>query len=90
MKIYIAKYNEGSYEDYREYNVFASESLIYVENWVNKYNRILGDYKDFYSKYNDEDGYWYDSEKFGYEYFDKWHKIRELNGASFEEIELIP
>ena len=89
MKAYTVGYSRGSYEDYREIIVFVTFDKKKAQKWCKKYNKMLIKWKRYYDKFTKDVGFkWYDSEKHGYEFYDRWHSIFELNGASYKEYEI--
>ena len=85
--MYIVKYSSGSWDDYFVNDVFITENLELAEKWVNKFNTKVEYWKEVIKQYDDEDGYL--DEKYYSLPFSKYYwKIRGINNAFFEEIEL--
>ena len=54
--VYIVLECTGSYEDYREYPIFATFDKDKADKWVAKFNRIIFDNQDrIYNFYYDND-----------------------------------
>jgi len=86
-KIYIVYYYYGKYNP-RRIMIFATEDTSLAKNYVNKYNRILKSYKDFYKKFETKEGYFRISIKDEYlDYFDRWVELQDITNASYEIIE---
>ena len=91
--IYIAKYSVGNYDDYGVVDVFVSTDKNKVTKWVTKFNRLLKEYRKFYTKFEVENGDeiwglpWI---KDGYldDYFDRWNRLRNTNEAFYDMIEI--
>ena len=49
--IYLCKYSSGSYEDYYQTTIFATKNLKTAENWVNKFNKKLEYWKEYYNQF---------------------------------------
>ena len=49
--IYLCKYSSGSYEDYYQRTIFATKNLKTAENWVNKFNKKLEYWKEYYNQF---------------------------------------
>jgi len=58
-KIYVAAIGLGIGEDYRVDNIFSSDETT-VRNWVNRFNKIVGDNKDRIIDSENCDVFWYD------------------------------
>lgn len=87
--IYSANVCGGDFDGFWHNTKFVSENKELVEKWVEKYNRILKAYKEFYSKFETEDaasGKWIGKEF--EEYDDRWYKMREIREAYIGEIEI--
>ena len=98
---YIVKYSTGSYDDYYEGTMFVTFDRNVADNYVNKFNRMVENYKDFYRTF-EEHSYpelLLDPEytevgdvnhlpaKYS-KYWDRWWQLDEFNKCYFEEIEI--
>ena len=87
--IYIAKYSMGSYDDYRQREVFASKDKETVEKWVDKFNTKLTVWKEYFSQFSDENCKLCMSKRWYYkESLRAFDIIMETNKAFIQEIEL--
>ena len=62
-KIYVAMIATGRYDDYYETPVFASEDESKVNNWVERFNKIIKDNRERIVSYKDnldEQPFWFD------------------------------
>ena len=85
---YLVYYSIGSYEDYKEIQVFTTFDKKKATKWVSKFNRILKQWKENVSVYADKDTYmkWI-KPQFVDDHFDRWNRIIETNTATYEIIE---
>lgn len=88
-KMYIAKYSKGEWDDHYQVSVFVSDDKRKVTKWVTKFNRIHKEYLKMYEPYlTNEHGFpWIDGEHYE-KYGDKWYRLKKINKAFWEEIEL--
>ena len=87
MKIYIVKYNGGSYDDAYEVDLFVTDKKIKATKYVKKFNKILNKWKDEYKQY-EESKYGYARLKDEYlQYFDRWYSLQNVSRCYCEEIE---
>lgn len=88
-KIYIAYYNVVGYDDYGHINVFASTNKSKVTKWCTKFNKILKKWKGYYSQFEvNRCGIKWIDEQYLDKYFDRWNFLRNINKASYIEINL--
>ena len=89
MKYYKCYYSRGSYDDYRRVDVFVTNDFKKAKSWVKKFNKIIKKWKLHYSQYEDARmGFRWISETNVDEYvYDRWHSLKEINNANYEEIE---
>lgn len=86
---YVVGYSKGSYEDYHYEIVFVTFDKKKATKWCTKFNNMLKKWKLYYDKYTKNDGIkWYDSDKYGYDFYDRWYQLSELNRASYNEHKL--
>lgn len=88
-KIYIAKYSTGSYENYKEYTVFASTNKSKVTKWCTKFNKMLKKWIIYYDKYCCDyfGGRWIKEENIE-KHYKRWSWLRNINNAYYEETEI--
>lgn len=60
VDMYIAFIGSGTYEGYYESMIFASNDKNKVDNWVDRFNRIIRDNYDRVSECSDNECFWYD------------------------------
>jgi hypothetical protein len=88
MKVYLVTYSTGEYEDYRQFNLFATKSKTKAVKYANRFNRVFKEYKDFYEKFETEK-YSFKWVKDEYkDYISRYIFLRELNDCCVEKIEL--
>lgn len=83
-KIYLCKYSSGSYDDYGEWDVFATFDKDKAQKWVDKFNTKLEKWKEYMHSHRPD----YLEE---WDYFpvcDRYWQIVEMNEAFIEEIEI--
>ena len=79
-KIYIVMYSEGSYDDYRENIVFATENKNTASKYVRKFNRILKKWKKHYSQYETTKcGFRWIDDDFIDPYYNRWYSLSKFN-----------
>lgn len=90
-KIYLVKVDTGEYDSRDDFPLFASPNREKADQYKNRYNTLLKDLKNFYSRFEEGDevlGTVWIKEEYAEEWFDKWYKIRNINGCFVEEIEV--
>lgn len=88
-KMYIAKYSRGDWDDYYQFPVFVSADKRKVTNWVTKFNRIHKEYLKMYEPYlSREHSFPWIADEYSEKYGDKWYRLKKINKAFWEEIEL--
>ena len=85
-KMYLVKYSTGSYDDFYQIEIFVTHDTIKAEKYIEKFNTILNNWKDFIKKY-ENDGH-RDETKFVDEFSNRYWDIKETNHAFIEEIEV--
>lgn len=87
-KAYLVGYSTGDYETYRRVTVFTTLSKSKAQKWVRKFNRIIREWKEWLSQFEEVDGIvWLKNEYIG-KWFNRWRRISEISKAYCEEIEL--
>lgn len=84
--MYLVYYTTGSYEDWDKKNIAIFRKEFEAKEYVDKYNNLLKKLQE-HNKRLEKKG-WYDSERFGYDLFNKWDDIRENNGAQMEKLKV--
>lgn len=83
--MYLISYLYGSHADSSLINLFVTDSEEAAKSYVEKFNRVLWAFVDHNKRYNDHRGE-YDSDKWGYGYYLRWVKSREINEAFYTKI----
>lgn len=83
--LYLANYDKGMWDIYHIVSVFSSLDKKIVEKWVEKFNRILKEYKAFLKTFEDEDGNLPDDHYYNYR---KYDSIMEINEAFLTTMEI--
>ena len=88
-KMYLVKYSGGSYDDWFSEDIFITSKKYKATKYVNKFNRILKKWKEYYSQFED-DKYRFPwiKDEFVDKHFDRWNSLRKINKCYFEEIEV--
>jgi len=86
-KMYLVKYSTGSYEDYHQNNLFVTADKEVADKYVEKFNRILDNWLDYMTLFDNEHGY-RDDEKCTTAISQRYYDVIETNGAFVEEIEV--
>jgi len=88
-KIYIVKYSEGSYEDYRENIIFATINKSTATKYVTRYNKILKKWKEYYSQFEEiKSGINWIKYEFINTKYNRWYFLRKLNKCFYEKVEI--
>jgi hypothetical protein len=86
-KIYLVKYYGGSYDDYYNVTIFATNKKSKAIKYVIKFNRILKKWKEYYSQYEDNKfGFKWIKDEFVNQYFNRWNNLNQLTKCYYEEI----
>lgn len=82
--IYLIGLSCGSFDDYVYINLFAVTNEDYAIAYINKANRILNKWKEYYKRFEYFDGSFNlaSHEK----YFDRWLKLDNYNKLSYQKI----
>ena len=89
MKIYIVKYNGGSYDDAYEVNLFVTDKKSKATKYVKKFNKILKKWTEYYKQY-EEISQWKTTrlkDEYVHPYFDRWYSLQNVSRCYCEEIE---
>jgi len=82
--IYIVKYSGGSYDGYYTRDIFGTADESTAIAYVNKFNNILNNWKAYYKKFEDGDG-WLRSDVDD-EHFEKWYKLHQISRCYYEPL----
>ena len=88
-KMYVVKYSGGSYDDYYTDNIFVTDKKSKATKYVTKFNKLLKKWQKHYDQYCDmkfSSMLWLKDEHI--QYFDRWNKLKNINTAYWEEIEV--
>jgi hypothetical protein len=87
-KIYIVKYSEGYYSDYREHNLFATTKKSIATKYITRFNNLLKQLEKRNKIFESENyGNWI-SDEYSDKFYRSWYKVRETNPAFWQEIKL--
>lgn len=88
-KIYLCCYSTGEYDDYGVVIVFATTNKSKAKRWVSKFNKILKKWRGYYSQFEEDKTIFnWIKDEYVEKYFDRWNRIRKINNAFVEEVEL--
>lgn len=88
-KMYVVKYSEGSYHDWREVDLFVTNKKRTATKYVAKFNKTLKKWKEHYKKYEYEEfGMTWIEDQYVEKYFSRWNRLRDINKCYYEEIEI--
>jgi len=81
-KMYIVKYNGGSYDDFYVNDIFITNKKSTATKYVTKFNRVLKAYSKYYEKFesNKYGTTWFDDDAPNV-YYSTWHKLKNINNA---------
>lgn len=85
MKIFIVTYNSGSYEEYREYLVFATQDKGKAEKYIEKANGIIERWMPFLKEKCDIEA---ESDFETYIFTPRYYQFEEINCFYIQEVEL--
>jgi len=85
-KMYLVTYSLGSYEDYHEHDIFVTKSEEKAQKYIEKFNRILEKWKDYYNKAYREIRVI--SNKKEERISDRYFQLHDITGAYYEPIEV--
>jgi hypothetical protein len=88
---YLVKYSGGYWGDSYEVNIFVTLDEKVAREYVNKFNRILQAYKDFYKKFEEIVDLGIEitdiSENYE-EYSDRYSRLEQIDEAYYTKIEI--
>ena len=82
--MYIVKYSGGEYDDCYQVNIFVTADKELAEQYVDKFNNILKKWKDYFSQFLDENGFF---KKEHIEMYDRFYAITKVDICYYNEIE---
>lgn len=85
--MYIVQYSSGSYEDYREYNVFITKSKKVAENYVKKFKALIVKVEQYYNYMFEKYGQ-YTDEFYEHVCLDRKYTFQDFNNVWFNEIDV--
>lgn len=87
--IYIVSYSTGAYEDYREIILFSTTKKSTATKYVTKFNKLVDKWYKYYSQYEQNcSGHRWIKQEYIEKYFNRWYKLKEINKAFYQEIEI--
>lgn len=87
-KIYLVKYEEGSYDDWCEHIIFATSDLKKAKMYVAKFNKILKKWKKNFKQFEEKKWWGVELKKEYERMYWRHQRIAKINKCFFEEIEL--
>jgi len=85
MKMYIVAYSSGSYEDWREHLIFATQDKEMAEKYIEKANSILTKWLSFYLGKATEE---YEKEIEEWVFMRRYSCLEDINSFYIMEIEI--
>lgn len=86
-KIYLVKYCGGSYEDYYDTIIFATNKKSRATKYVTKFNKILKKWKLYYKQYEtNEMGFPWIKNEYVQKYFNRWNMLNNITRCYFVEV----
>lgn len=83
---YLVKYQGGSWDDYYNANVFVTLNEETAKKYIDKANKMLLKWKEYFKKFEDESG-WFDDEKHSVDdWYMRWKQIKNISNFYFETI----
>lgn len=85
--IYLVRYYGGSYDDYFNSIVFATEDEKTATEYVEKFNTILKKWQDYYSQFEEEQsqGFIWIKQEYA-KYSRRWHQLNQITECYYEKI----
>jgi hypothetical protein len=80
----LVYYTTGCYDDFTRITIFVTEDEELAKRYVEKFNRILKYWKDYWYTIVNEDN-WLEDDEYD---FIRWNQVTETNQAYFEKIEV--
>lgn len=88
-KMFIVKYDGGSYDDYYEVGIFVTDDKSKATKYCTKFNKMLKKWSKHYEQYEeDRHGMTVIKDEFVEEHFDRWCRLKDINRCYCEEIDL--
>ena len=88
-KVYLVKYSQGSYDDYECIDIFVTFDEEIAINYMNRFNYLIEEYKNFYSRFEEDTPYGYRWIKDEYDdYYNRWSWLRRTNKCFIVEMEI--
>lgn len=89
MKCFLVYYEAGYMDFYREEVLFVTFEEGKAKLFVQKFNSKLASWKQYYSQFEDEDGFLKEEFWSSHEViFRRWHKITDINQAVYKEVKV--
>ena len=87
--IYIVKTSEGYWDTYVEFNLFATSDKQYATDYCERFNRIVKEWREYYTKFEGEGFYeqWIKDEYYK-EYGGRYYRLKDQGKCFIEEIEV--
>jgi len=87
--IYLLGYSSGNYDDFYQNIIFSTDDKNKAEKYVEKFNRLLEKWKNYYSNFEEDDfGFIWLKEEYINKHFKNWNKIKNINECYCQKIEL--
>lgn len=88
--IYLVKYQGGEeWDDYYNTTIFATTDLSTAEKYVEKFNKLLNKWKEYYSQFEKDQGsFKWIKDEYIDTHFYTWNKLNQITDCYYEEIEL--
>ena len=83
-EMFLVYYTYGGYDTFTRITIFVTEDEELAKRYVEKFNRILKHWKDYWNTIVNEDN-WLDSDEYD---FHRWYQITESNEAEYKKIEV--
>ena len=83
-EMFLVYYTYGGFDDFTRISIFVTEDEELAKRYVEKFNRILKYWKDYWNTIVNEDN-WLDNDEYD---FRRWYKITETNEAQYKNIEV--
>ncbi len=82
-EMFLVYYTKGGHDDFTTISIFVTEDVELAKRYVEKFNRILKNWKDYWATIVNEDNFMDD----GYNFY-RWYKVTGIQEAYFKEIEI--
>ena len=83
-EMFLVYYTYGGFDDFTRISIFVTEDEELAKRYVEKFNRILKYWKDYWNTIVNDDN-WLDNDEYD---FRRWYKITETNEAKYKKIEV--